>query len=155
MTVETADAVPEGTKRIYLSSYEGMTHRLVSTNPPRDCTPDEIPIIDLTGIHGDLDARQSVAREILHAAKTSGFFYIKNHGIPDHITEAAHQKGKEYVWSLNSLIGIQVPIHQCPICCAASCSVVISHFVFSCFLPLCCVPLPPPFLLFFCLSVCS
>ncbi|KAF6839943.1 2OG-Fe(II) oxygenase superfamily protein [Colletotrichum plurivorum] len=96
MAVETAGAVPEGMKKIYLSSYEGLTHRLVSTNPPRDCTPDEIPIIDLTGIHGDLEARRGVAREILHAAKASGFFYIKNHGIPDHVTEAAHQKGKEF-----------------------------------------------------------
>ncbi|KAK1975502.1 hypothetical protein LZ30DRAFT_754081 [Colletotrichum cereale] len=95
-TMTETQRVPVGKKRIFLNSYDGPTYRLVSTNPPRDCTPDEIPIIDLEGMNGDLGARESVARDILHAAKTSGFFYIKNHGIPEHVTEAAHQKGIEF-----------------------------------------------------------
>ncbi|KAL3300890.1 2OG-Fe(II) oxygenase superfamily protein [Colletotrichum asianum] len=92
----TTETIPAGMKKIYLGSYEGQTYRLVSTNPPRDCTPDEIPIIDLSGIYGDLDARKAVAREILHAAKTSGFFYIENHGVPEDVTRAAHKKGLEF-----------------------------------------------------------
>ncbi|WYZ42881.1 hypothetical protein EsH8_VI_000580 [Colletotrichum jinshuiense] len=95
-TMTATETVPAGKRKVFLNSYDGMTYRLVSTNPPRDCTPDEIPIVDLDGIYGDLDARRSVARDILHAAKTSGFFYIKNHGIPKHVTEAAHQKGIEF-----------------------------------------------------------
>lgn len=94
-TVEGDVGIPVGMKKIYLGSYEGTKHRLVSTNPPRDCTPDEIPIIDLSGMYGDLDARKTVAREILHAAETSGFFYVKNHDIPEDVTEAAYQKGLE------------------------------------------------------------
>ncbi|KAF4832251.1 2-oxoglutarate-Fe(II) type oxidoreductase hxnY [Colletotrichum siamense] len=92
----TTETIPAGMKKIYLGSYEGQTYRLVSTNPPRDCTPDEIPIIDLSGIYGDFDARKAVAREILHAAKTSGFFYIENHGVPEDVTRAAHKKGLEF-----------------------------------------------------------
>ncbi|KAL0936540.1 2og-fe oxygenase superfamily protein [Colletotrichum truncatum] len=91
----TTETVPAGMKKVHFSSYEGMTYRLVSTSPPRDCTPDEIPIIDLGRIHGNLEARKALASEILNAAKTSGFFYIKNHGIPENVTEAAHQKGKD------------------------------------------------------------
>lgn len=94
-TMTATETVPAGKRKVFLNSYDGMTYRLVSTNPPRDCTPDEIPIVDLDGIYGDLDARRSVARDILYAAKTSGFFYIRNHGIPKHVTEAAHQKGIE------------------------------------------------------------
>ncbi|EKG19974.1 hypothetical protein MPH_02704 [Macrophomina phaseolina MS6] len=67
-----------------MRSYEGISYRLVSTNPPRECTPEEIPIIDLDGIFkDDLEARKAVAREMLSAAENSGFFYIKNHRIPE------------------------------------------------------------------------
>ncbi|KAK6212904.1 2OG-Fe(II) oxygenase [Colletotrichum tabaci] len=90
------ERVPAGKKKIFLNSYDGPTYRLVSASPARDCTPDEIPIIDLEGMNGDLNARKSVAADILHAAETSGFFYIKNHGIPERVIEDAHRKGIEF-----------------------------------------------------------
>ncbi|TEA18868.1 2-oxoglutarate-Fe(II) type oxidoreductase hxnY [Colletotrichum sidae] len=95
-TTITTETIPKGMKRIYLGSYEGQTYRLVSTKPPRDCAPDEIPIIDVGGIYGDYEGRSAVARKMLHAAKTSGFFYIRNHGVPAKLTEAAHRKGIEF-----------------------------------------------------------
>ncbi|OLN95886.1 putative iron/ascorbate oxidoreductase-like protein 1 [Colletotrichum chlorophyti] len=96
-TITAAEPTPAGMKKIFLNSYDGSTYRLVSTRPARDCTPDEIPIVDLSALHGsDLAARKTVARSILHAAKTSGFFYIKNHGISEGITEASYRKGLDF-----------------------------------------------------------
>ncbi|KAF4472088.1 2OG-Fe(II) oxygenase superfamily [Fusarium albosuccineum] len=76
-------AAPHGMTQLVLNSYEGVTHRLVSTKPARDCTMEEIPIIDLDGMYGDLNSRKEVASKLLHAAETIGFFYIKNHRIPE------------------------------------------------------------------------
>jgi hypothetical protein len=89
------DTVPTGMVKLLLRSYDGMTYRLASTKPPRDCAPEEIPVIDLTGIYSNLEARKSVAKDVLHAAETSGFFYIKNHGIPDDVVASARQKAIE------------------------------------------------------------
>jgi isopenicillin N synthase-like dioxygenase len=71
--------VPPGLKRLVLRSYEGITYRLVSTAPPRNCTDAEISIIDVAGMYEDLDARRKVANDLLGAAETMGFFYIENH----------------------------------------------------------------------------
>ncbi|RSL43453.1 hypothetical protein CEP51_016360 [Fusarium floridanum] len=90
-------------KRLVLRSYEGYTYRQVSTNPARDCTEDEVPIIDLAGMFGDLEARKSVAQLLLEAAETSGFFYIKNHGIPEQVLMKAHQSARDF---------FQLPIGQ-------------------------------------------
>ncbi|KAF1969416.1 flavonol synthase/flavanone 3-hydroxylase [Bimuria novae-zelandiae CBS 107.79] len=43
----------------------------------------EVPIIDLSpSFSSSLEDRQSVASQIRKACTTSGFFYVKNHGIP-------------------------------------------------------------------------
>lgn len=57
---------------------------------------ENIPIIDLAGSFSpDLEGRRAVAWEIHRAARDTGFFYIKNHGIPREslhgILEAARQ----------------------------------------------------------------
>lgn len=57
---------------------------------------EEIPIIDLTASFSpDLDMRRAIAWEIQRAARDTGFFYIKNDGIPDatlqSIMDCAHQ----------------------------------------------------------------
>ncbi len=42
-----------------------------------------IPVIDVTAIHGsDTAAKRQLAREFAHAYGTTGFGYIRNHGIP-------------------------------------------------------------------------
>ncbi|CAH0051805.1 unnamed protein product [Clonostachys solani] len=89
-------SAPSEFKSLLLRTYDGFTTRNVSTAPARDCTTDEVPIIDLSGMFGDLNARKKVASKVLNAAKTNGFFYIKNHGIPQEATLAAHQKAKEF-----------------------------------------------------------
>ena len=43
----------------------------------------EIPILDFSAMQADdQHAKQAVAKEIFHACTEVGFFYIKNHGIP-------------------------------------------------------------------------
>ncbi|KAH9901972.1 hypothetical protein F4778DRAFT_134779 [Xylariomycetidae sp. FL2044] len=69
--------------KLELRTALGPVYRDVLPNPPRDCTPDEIPIIDLTPMFSsDISERRKVASTIRSAAVNNGFFYIKNHGIP-------------------------------------------------------------------------
>ena len=45
--------------------------------------PDSIPVIDLAPYFSDdIEARKTVAWEVHKASRETGFFYIKNHGIP-------------------------------------------------------------------------
>lgn len=45
-----------------------------------------IPLIDLHGVRNrDNVSTKKVARDIFQACTTSGFFYIKNHGVPDDV----------------------------------------------------------------------
>ncbi|KAI5865570.1 Clavaminate synthase-like protein [Durotheca rogersii] len=68
--------------KLELLSSLGVVYRDVLPNPPRDCTPDEIPVIDLAPMFSDeLSDRQQVAASLRAAATNYGFFYIKNHGI--------------------------------------------------------------------------
>jgi isopenicillin N synthase-like dioxygenase len=42
-----------------------------------------IPVIDMAPLHeGRRDSAQRIAHELLAAAQTVGFFYVRNHGIP-------------------------------------------------------------------------
>lgn len=79
------------TFQLQLSSGNGPVYRTVLRSPPRDATPSEIPIIDISDISSpSLARRKAVAREIHRAATNNGFFYIRNHGIPTAVTDAAH-----------------------------------------------------------------
>ncbi|KAI0834565.1 Clavaminate synthase-like protein [Hypoxylon sp. FL0890] len=70
--------------KLELRTALGPVYRDVLPNPPRDCTPDEIPVIDLAPMFSkDLSDRKRVAANIKSAATNNGFFYIKNHGIPE------------------------------------------------------------------------
>ncbi|KAJ9136698.1 Clavaminate synthase-like protein [Pleurostoma richardsiae] len=98
------------TVKLCLRSYDdsGYTYRDVSTQPPRDCTDEEIPVIDLADIDGDLDERKALAGRILRAAETSGFFYIKNHGISENkIQDALEQMQKFFHLPLETKLKIQ------------------------------------------------
>jgi len=62
----------------------GPVFRNVLNTPPRDCTTEQIPIIDLLRLYSPkLDNRKELAKEIRAAAVNTGFFYIKNHGIAE------------------------------------------------------------------------
>ncbi|KAI1734299.1 2OG-Fe(II) oxygenase [Xylaria scruposa] len=85
------------TTQLRLSSGNGPVSRTVLKTPLRDALPSEIPVIDVSGIFSaSKDARVNVARQIREAATNNGFFYIKNHGIPLDIPEAACEKLLEF-----------------------------------------------------------
>lgn len=46
----------------------------------------EIPTIDISQIDGSLEQRKAIAREVKTACSETGFFYIKNTGVPESVT---------------------------------------------------------------------
>ncbi|GAW22814.1 hypothetical protein ANO14919_123580 [Xylariales sp. No.14919] len=88
-TVQTPGDL-KSTTELRLSSGNGPVSRTILKAPLRDALPSEIPVIDVSGIFSvSEDARLDVARQIRDAATNNGFFYIKNHGIPANVPEAA------------------------------------------------------------------
>jgi hypothetical protein len=83
------------TKQLILLTADGPKSRSVSSKASRDCTPDEIPIIDLTKLWGDLQARKKLAQEILWACENTGFFYVKNHGISKPLVDQVVEKSQK------------------------------------------------------------
>lgn len=72
------------TSKLELRTAYGPVFRDVLNIPPRDCTSDEIPIIDLSPLYSpNIEDRKELAKTIRAAAVSTGFFYIKNHGIKD------------------------------------------------------------------------
>lgn len=82
--------------QVELLTLSGPEFRRVSTAPPRPPTEDEIPIIDLACIDKDLEARKSLASKVRAAAESTGFFYIKNHGIPEELIQNALSQAKAF-----------------------------------------------------------
>lgn len=81
--------VDPGHSVLQLTTAYGPEYRIIKSDPPRDATSDELPVIDISGIYSDsLADRQAVADEIAAAATNTGFFYIKNHGIPKETIDA-------------------------------------------------------------------
>ncbi|KAH6976434.1 2OG-Fe(II) oxygenase superfamily protein [Ilyonectria sp. MPI-CAGE-AT-0026] len=85
MTVAPAT---ESYKLELLTPY-GPVFRDVLKTAPRDCDSSEVPTIDLSNVRGSDQERQALAKTIREAAENTGFFYIKNHGIPKAHIEAA------------------------------------------------------------------
>lgn len=81
MSNTNIETTPSKSKLELRTAY-GRVYRDVLNVPPRDCTAEEIPIIDLTPLYSeDLEDRKKLAKEIRAASINTGFFYIKNHGI--------------------------------------------------------------------------
>ncbi|KAJ6119978.1 hypothetical protein N7523_004258 [Penicillium sp. IBT 18751x] len=58
---------------------------------------DHIPIIDLSSIDSPhLEDRRQLAQSIYDACTQVGFFYIKNHGIPDEMISGIHQAAERF-----------------------------------------------------------
>lgn len=71
------------TTELRLASGNGPVTRKVLCTLLRDALPSEIPIIDVSPIFSASPVdRKAVARQIHDAASNTGFFYIRNHGIP-------------------------------------------------------------------------
>lgn len=82
--------------KLELRTAYGPVFRDVSTNPARDARSDEIPLIDISDISGDLHQRQKLARVIKSASENTGFFYIQNHGIADEVVDGAREAAREF-----------------------------------------------------------
>ncbi len=52
-----------------------------------DIGVDAIPVIDVAGIGQDGESVLAIGRQMLEAAETVGFFYVRNHGIPAALIE--------------------------------------------------------------------
>ena len=82
--MSTATIQAPSMSKLELRTAYGPVFRDVLNTPPRDCTAEEIPIIDLTPLYSsDLEDRKALAKEIRAAGLNTGFFYIKNHGIDE------------------------------------------------------------------------
>ena len=87
-----AEVKPTTTKLELRTAY-GPVFRDVLNVPPRDCTPEEIPIIDLTPLYsGNLEDRKALAAQLRKTAVNTGFFYIKNHGISEETIDNARKQ---------------------------------------------------------------
>ncbi|KIX05791.1 uncharacterized protein Z518_03763 [Rhinocladiella mackenziei CBS 650.93] len=82
--------------KLELRTAYGPVFRDVLTSPPRESRVDEIPLIDISPIYGDLEARKALAQKIRFAAENTGFFYIQNHGIPEAVIDAALDASKAF-----------------------------------------------------------
>ncbi|PYH91151.1 2OG-Fe(II) oxygenase superfamily protein [Aspergillus ellipticus CBS 707.79] len=81
---------------VELLTLKGPEYRRVSTAPPRLPTDEEIPVVDLSPIHGDAAARAALAAQVRAAAENTGFFYIRNHGIPQGLIDGALSQAKAF-----------------------------------------------------------
>jgi len=81
------------TSKLQLRTAYGPVFRDVLDLPPRPCTAEEIPIIDLNPLYSSkLEDRCALAQELRNASVNSGFFYIKNHGIDEKIIADAKKQ---------------------------------------------------------------
>ncbi|KAE8723785.1 1-aminocyclopropane-1-carboxylate oxidase-like protein [Hibiscus syriacus] len=55
-----------------------------------------IPVIDLQGVQGDLNAQKSIVEHVRNASKEWGFFQIINHGIPASVLEEMKVRARRF-----------------------------------------------------------
>lgn len=91
--MESSTESKPSTTKLELRTAYGPVFRDVLNVPPRDCTSEEIPIIDLTPLYSrNLDDRKNLASQIKRAAMNTGFFYIRNHGISEEVIANAKKQ---------------------------------------------------------------
>jgi hypothetical protein len=90
----STETEPGPTYKLELTTAYGPVYRDVLRAAPRDCHPSEVPVIDLSGIYGDSESRKALAAVVCSAAEKTGFFYIKNAGIPKEVIDAAYRQAK-------------------------------------------------------------
>lgn len=82
--MSTTTTQAPSTSKLELRTAYGPVFRDVLNTPPRDCTAEEIPLIDLAPLYSSkLEDRKALAKDIRAAGLNTGFFYIKNHGIDE------------------------------------------------------------------------
>ena len=84
---------PLRTTKLQLRTALGPVYRDVLNTAPRDCTAEEIPVIDLSPLNSTkIEDRKEVAQKIKATALNTGFFYIKDHGIDESTIVKAREK---------------------------------------------------------------
>ncbi|KIP04232.1 hypothetical protein PHLGIDRAFT_25703 [Phlebiopsis gigantea 11061_1 CR5-6] len=90
------------------------TKPLLLASQRTDSTFEQIPVIDLQNLRSpDPNARRALADEIRDACINVGFFYIKNHGIPDVTIADALAAGKRF-FTLPQASKAAIDIHKSP-----------------------------------------
>ncbi|KAI0699207.1 2OG-Fe-II oxygenase [Cytidiella melzeri] len=85
---------------------------LLSAAGRTESTFEEIPIIDLADLRSDVVAdRRALANLIRDACVNIGFFYVRNHGVPDEIISKALSSGKRF-FALPHLAKEALDIHK-------------------------------------------
>lgn len=79
---EAGMALKPESQYVYFHSGSEASYRKISDKPTGFVS---IPTIDLTDLDGSLDDRKKIAEDIYKACSECGFFYVKNHGIPEEI----------------------------------------------------------------------
>jgi isopenicillin N synthase-like dioxygenase len=95
-TMTETVAQPPETYKLELATGYGPVYRDVLRTPSRNCDASEVPTIDLSGVNGDEQQRQALAKVIREAATNTGFFYMKNHGIPKEKIDAAYKQARTF-----------------------------------------------------------
>lgn len=93
MSTATTSVKTPSTSKLELRTAYGPVFRDVLNTPPRESTPEEIPIIDLARLYSTkLEDRKALAKDIRAAGMNTGFFYIKNHGIEERVIADAKKQ---------------------------------------------------------------
>jgi len=45
----------------------------------------EVPVVDVSGLYGDEDARRAVAEELARVSREVGFLYVTGHGVDERV----------------------------------------------------------------------
>ena len=62
----------------------------------RNIDQQDIPVIDLAGLTEGDAALETVARALVEAAEGVGFFYVKNHGVPQDLADEVQKVGRAF-----------------------------------------------------------
>ncbi len=65
------------------------------TDIPRPATADEVPILDLTPLNQGQDLHE-LARGLRGACESIGFFYVRNHGVPQQVIDDVFDATRRY-----------------------------------------------------------
>ncbi|KAJ9605523.1 hypothetical protein H2200_010180 [Cladophialophora chaetospira] len=88
---------PEG----YQEVRTGLGWRKVISPMSTEATT-ELPVIDLRDITDpDQNRRKAVAKSICDAAASAGFFYVRNHGVPDEVVRSIFVQTKRFFHDLS------------------------------------------------------
>ncbi|KAJ4304647.1 hypothetical protein N0V90_000173 [Kalmusia sp. IMI 367209] len=83
----------------------------LAKDKPTEGVFSSIPIIDLrNATSSSLEARKKAASEVYEACVNVGFFYIKNHGVPDEVIEGVKHEAKRFFHDLSDAQKMELDI---------------------------------------------